>query len=235
MLAFSLVLFLLPWIEVSCEARLSPRRDDPFGDGRGAPRRDDPFRRDEPFNEVRGSLSVFYQSGLQSTWGEVSINGLLQGRGGLEWQGQSIRSDTVKTDPAPMMIGYGLCLIAGIIIGYSMRTSKLKGFLLGGVCLTACALLLAQMVVGFPFAKTFEKELAKQPANVRNGLSDVTLAVRYTPIFYLAVVMTITSFILAAIEPAVGPRKRRKRRRREDEDDVDDFADKFSARIRRLQ
>src|SRR5205807_826832 len=151
LLAFTLVLFLLPWIEVSCEAKASPRRNEPFG-------------------EVRGSLSVFYQSGLQSTWGEVSINGLLQGPGGFRLEGQSIPYDTAKTDPAPLMIGYGLCLLAGIIIGYSMRSSKLKGFLLGGVCLVASVLLLVQTAIGFPFSKTFEKVLAKQPANVRNDL-----------------------------------------------------------------
>src|SRR5207302_5728878 len=138
-LAFTVLLFLLPWIEVSCEAKPFSRRGEPY---------------------MRGSLSVFYQSGLQATWGEVSLNGLLQGPGGLDWQGQTIPYDAAKTDPAPLMIGYGLCLLAGIIIGYSMRSSKLKGFLLGGVCLTASVLLLVQTAVGFPFSKTFEKELA---------------------------------------------------------------------------
>src|SRR5438067_6444679 len=132
LLVFALVLFMLPWIEVRCEANTPQRGNNPFG-GVGA------------------SLSAFYQSGLQATWGEVSINGWLSGQAaGL----------SASTDPAPLLIVYGLCLIPGISIGYAMRSSKRKGFLLGGVCLTASALLLAQMVVGFPFAKTFEKEHA---------------------------------------------------------------------------
>src|SRR5437879_3113005 len=131
-LVFALILFMLPWIEVRCEANA-------------------PMRGNSPFGGVGASLSACYQSGLQASWGEVSINGWLSGQ---------TSGVSVSTDPAPMMIVYGLCLIAGIIIGYAMRSSRLKGFLLGGVCLVASALLLAQRVVGFPFAKTFEKEQA---------------------------------------------------------------------------
>src|SRR5262249_38208073 len=150
-----------------------------------------------------------------------SINGLLQGRR-VGPGGQALPEEAMRTDPAPMMIAYGLCLIAGIVVGYAMRSSLIKGFIQGGICLTASALLVAQMVVGFPFFKTFEEKRAALLPALGVDPTRMFLIAGYTPIFYIALVTTLAAFILAVIEPAVSPRKRR---RRDDDDDEDDDYD----------
>jgi hypothetical protein len=229
-LVFALFLFLLPWVDLRCEAKPG------FGSNFGAK---EPGVRGSSA-PAGGSLTVFYQSGLQSTWGEVSLSGYLEGRrfggGGQAFGngGQALEDQVSRTDPAPMMIGYGLCLLAGIVLGYAMRSSKRKGVLLGGICLTACGLLMVQTIVGFPFFKSFEGKHATILAAIGVDPSQVTLATGYTPFFYLAILTTVAAFLLAVIEPAVAPRKRRRPRYDDDDDEEDEaFADKFYAHLRR--
>jgi len=205
----ALVMALLPWMEVRCEARGGPGGT--------------------------MSITLYEQSGLQSTWGGRSAGSQLREaerdfKRAAKDQAEVKGLDGITpptTSPAPLMIAYLLCLGIGALLGFAMPSGTGKALLLGGICVAASALMVTQIAVGFPFVKDFEQEEATRAADLKNR-GETKLVLRYTPPFYLAVAAKFGSLVGVVLEAVNAPHRRRRRRRRhwDDDDDEGDYYDR---------
>jgi hypothetical protein len=142
MLIAALVLFCLPWVNVSCRT--------PDGD-----------------------MLRVSQTGLQSALGKstVSIHGndgtvrvgdsLLDGPNALAGDNDFGAPRTGgDVDAAPLMLLYAVVLIGGAVAGFVVPTDRPRMAAVGGCGAAAAALLMLQLVAGFPLTSNIPVEMA---------------------------------------------------------------------------
>ena len=161
MLIAALVLFCLPWVNVSCRT--------PDGD-----------------------VLEISQTGLQAALGKSTV--AIHGKDGTVRVGDSVldRPDAVAddfgaprtgsdVDAAPLLLLHATVLIAGAIAGFVISTDQLRMAAVGGCGAAAAALLILQVVAGFPLTSDI-------PTEVSNSTQ---LETSYSLWFWLSLLVTI--------------------------------------------
>jgi hypothetical protein len=135
-LLFGLVMLVLPWLEVRCDA--------------GPP---------------VGSLTIIQQNGIQTMTGQYSLGSRFselekKAGGGNAGPGAGKRD---KVDPAPFVIGWAALAGLGFVLGLVVPLGSSRTLLLGACSLAAVACLIVQgFVVKFPAARDVEKDKAEK-------------------------------------------------------------------------
>ncbi len=233
-LMFTLLISLLPWVEVRCEQVGQP----------------------PPFNE----FTVVSQNAWQAAIGDSS--GQIPDRrqfgpvpGGRPWAPNGPPVWKEPDLPAAPLVGVFLaCVFAGAILGYALPSSRPRQALLGALCVTAVTVLVVQIAVGFPLKKlgrtdilAFLEAAAPQEAQWRGP--NVVYTPTYTLWLYLSLMTALGGAVGVLVEVLNPPRKRRRwedeeeddegdrgpprRRRRRREEDEDDDEDRGPPRGRR--
>ena len=193
MLAFSLLMFCLPWIEIRCNTH-------------------------EP---VWGSKALLKQSGLQSAYGGLSLNEVLESAiaettrrtaevmGPVDLVKLKEEANRRKLSPglAPMMLLYPLVLAVGIFASIGVRHQRLRVKVIGVAASVGVALMIAQAAVGFPLEGALAKAMTRKFADSggQGDFSEAILAAlifdtHYTPWFWLAMFATIGAGAAAIAE-----------------------------------
>jgi hypothetical protein len=207
-LVFTLLMSLLPWVEVRCEQLNSP----------------------PPFNEY----PVLQQNAWQATWGGSSGNlpdeRQLRGRpfnpndpGGFN----QLRPVWTKPDlaAAPLVGVFLVCVFAGVILGYALPSSNVRKLVMAALCVTALAVLITQIAIGFPLKRLTRPDVVKflevaMPNNAQWRGPQFIYTPAYTIWLYLALASTLGAGVGVLVEVLTPPRKRRPW---EEEDDEDDY------------
>jgi hypothetical protein len=151
--------------------------------------------------------------------------------------GYDTKQKKEESDAAPLMIGYFLCVVLAVVLGYAMPPGRLRTVLFAGAVVAAGLCFGIQTAVGFPLANKAEKEL-KEINKVQDGVNGLLRVagasvevpkpyVRYTPWFYLAWPFLLLPVGVVAVEEvaalfAGGGKRKKPRRRFEDNDDEDE-------------
>lgn len=186
---------------------------------------------------------VASQSGLQTMWGGNSPEGMMKemadeaekkgGGGGSSKSGMTVTKSGDSEDDigaAPLMIVFGLLVVAGIVLGFASPRATLVLPILAG---TALLVLAAQLAIGFPVEKKIKEANDKQAAMKKSTPSpgssgdpfggsgspfggsssssgpmlggDMTMAVKYTPWLWIALLALVAAAGLAVAERMVRP------------------------------
>lgn len=161
MLIAALVLFCLPWVNVSCRA--------PDGD-----------------------VLEVSQTGLQAALGNSTVS--IHGKDGTVRVGDSgLDSPNVLADDfgaprtggdieaAPLMLLYAIVLIGGAIAGFVVPADRPRMAVVGGCGAAAAALLVLQLVAGFPLTSDIPVEMA----------NSAQLQTSYSLWFWLSLLVTL--------------------------------------------
>ena len=163
MLIAALVLFCLPWVNVSC------RTPD-------------------------GEVLEISQTGLQAALGKSTVS--MHGEDGTVRVGDSFLDGpnalagdndfgAPRTpgdiDAAPLLLVYAVVLIAGAIAGFVVPTDQPRMAAVGGCGAAAAALLILQLVAGFPLTSDIPVEMA----------TTTQLQTSYSLWFWLSVLVTL--------------------------------------------
>ncbi|MBW3539748.1 MAG: hypothetical protein KY476_05715 [Planctomycetes bacterium] len=161
----SLFLFVLPWINVRCSA-------------------------------PDGQKIEMSQSGVQAAIGKATIrienkDGTVMtfssgeqppgGGGAMPMPGQND-----GPDPAPLLILFGLSIVAGAVAGFVVREPRTRRFAVAGAAGVAVLLLVVQLAVGFPLLDGMPQ--------------DGPFEIRYTIWFWLTWLTTLAAAGLAMLE-----------------------------------
>ena len=219
-LSFTLLMTLLPWVEIRCEQR-------------GAA----PFRLTYP---------VVEQNAFQVALGDVKFdpfsNPALRNRGGMPAQGQ-VKQKQPDIPPAPIIGAFLVCVLMATIIGFAVPMRKARLALMTVFTLGAGGTILAQVLLGFPLLKNaqtqqifnFMDELGINDPQLRGP--EISFSPGYTIWFYLALIGVVGGVAGVLVDflnpPALrrpweeeyDDRPRRRRRRRDDDYYDDDYDD----------
>jgi hypothetical protein len=218
-LSFSLLMALLPWVEIRCEQRTAA-----------------PFRLSYPIVE---------QNAFQIAIGDARLD--LPQQPGRFNPGQVPPGDMQekvkeKVSAAPLLGVHVGCILIGAIIGFAVPARKPRLILMTAVTLGAVATLLAQVLIGFPLLKydhpailnVFDQFKQADPnfGRMEPQLRDpgIFFTKGFTLWFYLALLTTSASLVGVLVDFLNPPKKRSSRR---DDDDYDDEAPPPRRRRRR--
>jgi hypothetical protein len=188
-----LILSFLPWLEIGCESKadLGKELGGMGGMGGGQLKLTPPGL---------GSPQIFAeQSGFQIARGTYSKKGLVaevpQGGGGGD----------KGPDKAPLMWLFFFGVVASIAGGFALPPNRLRAIVVGSSIGIAVLVLLVQwLILGFPAAQKIGEEPMGNAA--LGGQEQVTFFVRYTPFYWMTLVLLVGGLVLLAVEERLAPK-----------------------------
>jgi len=158
---------------------------------------------------------------------------------------------------APLLWLYPVAVIAGIIVGFALPSTKQRKLVLAACCGVAILVPVLQAVIGFPIEKSVEKDLkeglgglgdpmtapggktgdgkgaqAEMKKQLDEALKDA-FRVSYQIWFYFALLVPIGALVTAVIEPIGRPRRKKPLYDMDDGDEDDEEEDRPRKRRRR--
>jgi hypothetical protein len=233
-LVICLVLFFLPWIEMSCT--LPPEAT------KGADKEElAEFRKKTGVDPTR-PIGMINQSGLQIATGDSSlasdfkrIEEKMKQEVGGAGGGFKMEKDPTKEkkETAPLLFAYPVALVAAIVFALVPWVSPARKFLAMGFCLAAFGVVGLQAAIGFPLDRELKKETEKMknmggmfgPGGGPGGgpnAADV-FKVRWKFPLYLSLLLVLGAAGTALLGDTVPARRPKKKRRYEDEDEAEDL------------
>ncbi|AWM38597.1 hypothetical protein GobsT_32250 [Gemmata obscuriglobus] len=245
-LIFCLILFFLPWIELSCTLPPDVAKNAPPGEL-------EKLKKDTGIDPSR-PIRMYTQSGLQIATGDVSVSpdfekGVERVRGGAgAGPGPKFGPDpSNKADgqTAPLLFLFPVALLAGIVIGFVPWPHLARRLVLVVCCLGAMGIVGAHAAIGFPL----EKEIAKQKEKMKGGGAfgaapgakaapgtagePEVFRVRWQIPLYLTLILLLGAAGTAFLDAGLTAKKKPKRRYRADEEYEDDEEEEERPRKRR--
>jgi hypothetical protein len=234
-LLFCLVLFFLPWIELSC----TPPPE--VTSGKAGQEEIAKFKKETGVDPTR-PIGIVNQTGLQIATGKSSessdfkkIMEAMKKEMGGAGGGLNVKEDPSKKDldKAPFLYVYLLALVGGIVLGFVPWASPARKFLVLGLCLLALGVVGIQAAVGFPMEREMKKDVGKlkggdpfgDPAasGKAGGNQQEVVKVKWKLPLYLTFLLLVgaagTSMLGAVATP---PRRKYRRPGYDDEDEDDD-------------
>jgi hypothetical protein len=141
------------------------------------------------------SGTIVTQSGMQAARSGFTVAGVGRIAQGPEFQ------QGEQLDGAPLMVAYGLALLAGFIVCALFPPNKLWVIIVGTCAAVAVVTLAVQTVIGFPIADAIKEQMNANPFGPNP--KDVEVTVAYHLFFYVAWVVTLALPVgvwMAAIE-----------------------------------
>jgi hypothetical protein len=155
-LVFCLILFFLPWIELSCQFPPELVKD--------APKEELEQMKKEFGVDPTRPIGLVTQSGLQIASGDASVSSdfekLSEKKGGAVKNARPFDPKREKKDgeTAPLLYLFPVAVVAGIVLGFVPWPGVARKAVLAGCCLLALGVVGIQAAIGFPL----DKEIAKQ-------------------------------------------------------------------------
>jgi len=196
-----LILSFLPWLEIGCESK-ADLGNQLGGMGGGQLKITPPG--------LGGGKQIFAeQSGFQIAAGTYTKKGLVadmpQGGGGPGATGQP-GGGKDGPDAAPLVWLFFFGVVASIAGGLALPPSRLRSIVVGSSVGIAVLVLFVQwLVLGFPAAKEVGKDTMANPA--LGGQDPVSFFVRYTPFYWMTLVVLVGGLVLLAVEERLAPKK----------------------------
>lgn len=150
-LAFGVLLFFLPWIQISCRVTNEGKTE---------------------------TIALMQQSGFDAAVGRVSPAGPLAQMGAGDEDGAGDGGS-----PAPLIIVYGLVLIAGAAAGFTMGMTEGRRLAMGAAAGIAFLCLLVQSLAGFPLLADAKDSDKMKVGDVER---EMELTTDYQPAYYLS-------------------------------------------------
>ncbi len=174
-----MLLFFLPWVDIRCTEAGRPG----FG------------------------ITVASQSGLQLCYGGLSRFEQHMGVGPMLNQPNPplrLVDEQRNVKPAPLILVYGILIVGGVIVGLGVPAGWLRSILVGGCSLAAFAVLLVQLMIGFPVEDNIRRANVgglRDPQPINQGVrlpggppmavGREHLEVGTTPWFWIALLLTL--------------------------------------------
>jgi hypothetical protein len=191
-------MFPLPWVQVQCLKQASPSLPAPGS-------------RANAMKVIYGLLprwdgvTILTQSGLQAALGTCSANPETNDPQASEREAGRAMS------ASPLMAVWPLLVVGGIVAGLRLPAGRGRLLAVAACAGAALALLIAQVVTGFPLEeamrKLFAEDLEKQAAGTANPQEGM-IYLTYTYWFFLAVLGTGGALVLTGLEWRRGRRRR---------------------------
>jgi hypothetical protein len=117
-----------------------------------------------PWVDVRcNGFTIVSQSGLQACFGGYSEGAMLNDPGMRN--GPRVQRDRSQIKAAPLMIVYGVAILAGLIAALALPVGLVRMGIVGTCAVAGFLLAIGQLIVGFPIAAEVAKANAEQMRN----------------------------------------------------------------------
>ena len=170
-LAFCLLLFFLPWIELQCVPPKAALKEIPK-------EQLEEMKKETGIDPTR-PVSYLVQSGYQIATGDVSVGSDIKraaekkkkkagGAGGdMEFDldpETAFKKNKDKEDgsTAPLLFLFPVALVAGIVVAFVPMPTMVRRGVLAGCCALALGVVGVQALIGFPLEKKLKEKVAKE-------------------------------------------------------------------------
>lgn len=206
-LAICVVLFFLPWIEIQCGVPDLGNLANPGNIGNF----DNPAKAAKPDLKVTSWRPLFTQTGLEAATGEYTIadpdlrafmdKGKQAARdAGVQPNARAKGEDKPKT--APLLWGYLIAAVVGVVLGLILPSGGLRKVLLILCCAIALVAAGGQAAAGFPIEQDIKEQKGKAKGNdFGNPGGEEFIRARYKIPFYLALLFATGALVTALAEP----------------------------------
>lgn len=175
-----LLLSFLPWIEIGCESKVGKTV----------------FATQSGHQIAIGSHTEHNPFGDSSNGGKKgAVVPSHPARG-------QMGSNKELPEAAPLLVIYFMSVLAAIVAGFAMPTSRMRILVVGGLTVAALVVLLIQSVVlGFPMVNEVAKQMKQaNAAQSVIGLDAGGVFVRYTVWYWLTWAMLVGAFVPLVVE-----------------------------------
>jgi len=202
-----LILSFLPWLEIGCESKAD--LGNPLGGMGGGQLKITP-----PGLGGGKPMILAEQSGFQIATGnhttknplEDTFGGGLGGNVGAPGAMGAAGGGKQDIAAAPLIWLFFLGVVASIAGGLALPPSRLRAIVVGSSIGIAVLVLLVQwLILGFPAAKKIGEDPMGNAA--LGGPEQVTFFVRYTPFYWMTLVLLVGGLVLLAVEERLAPKK----------------------------